>query len=46
MGLNKLVLRTGTSIEVPAAGPEHAIRVLALALGLPEKWVWNSLKEI
>jgi phosphotransferase system HPr-like phosphotransfer protein len=39
MGLNKLLLRTGTSIEVSAAGPEPAMRVLALALGLSEKWV-------
>ncbi|GEM_PF-2861490 len=46
LGLYKLVLKNGMSTEVPAAGPKHAVRVLALALGLPEQWVWNSLKEI
>jgi hypothetical protein len=46
LGLYKLVFKNGTSTEVPAAGPQHAVRVLALALGLPEKWVWNSLREI
>jgi len=46
LGLYELVFKTGTSTEVPAAGPAHAVRVLALALGLPEKWVWNSLREI
>jgi len=46
LGLYKLVFKNGMETEVPATGPQHAVKVLALALGLPQQWVWNSLKEI
>ena len=46
LGLYKLVLKNGMETEVPAISPEHAVKVLALALELPQQWVWNSLKEI
>jgi hypothetical protein len=46
LGLYKLVFKNGLSTEVPAISPEHSVRVVALALGLPEEWVWNGLKEI
>jgi hypothetical protein len=46
LGLYKLGFKNGLSTEVPAISPEHAVRVVALALELPEQWVWNGLKEI
>jgi len=46
LGLYKLVFKNGMETEVPAMDPQHAVKVLALALGLPQQWVWNSLREV
>ncbi len=46
LGLYKLIFKNGMETEVPATSPQHAVKVLALALELSQQWVWNSLREI